>query len=127
MKFLGWWTLISCLVFLNFCLSTCDFRSISFEINEANDFFIGDLNRDAYMDIVFVSNNKKVSNAIGPYDASPGGVLFGTSQAGQFQRIEFFRSHDHLSYDRVLPIDHKQWMLIPNVGNLTVARLNRGQ
>ena len=97
------------------------------QMSPINDFFIGDLNRDAYMDIVFVSNNKKVSNAIGPYDASPGGVLFGTSQAGQFQRIEFFRSHDHLSYDRVLPIDHKQWMLIPNVGNLTVARLNRGQ
>jgi hypothetical protein len=42
---------------------------------------------------------------------------------GIFQTFEFFQSQLHLSYGRMLPIDDAQWMMIPNTGNLTIARL----
>ena len=92
-----------------------------------NDFWAGDLNRDTYMDIVMVCNGKNVSSAIGSYDANTGGILFGSSEAGLFQSFEFFQSQFHLSYDRILPVDDEQWMLIPNAGNLTIAHLKIGQ
>ena len=91
------------------------------------DLWIGDPNSDAHIDIMMVSNDKNVSNAIGPYDASAGGILLGTSEVGIFQNFEFFQSHHHLSYDRILPMDVDQWMLIPNTGNLTITRLKIGQ
>jgi len=69
------------------------------------DLWIGDPNSDAHIDIMMVSNEKNVSNAIGPYDASTGGILLGTSEVGIFQNFEFFQSHHHLSYDRILPMD----------------------
>ena len=91
------------------------------------DLWIGDPNSDAHIDIMMVFNDKNVSNAIGPYDASTGGILLGTSEVGIFQNFEFFQSHHHLSYDRILPMDVDQWMLIPNTGNLTITRLKIGQ
>ena len=54
--------------------------------------------------------------------ASTGGILLGTSEVGIFQTFEFFQSQLHLSYGRMLPIDDAQWMMIPNTGNLTIAR-----
>ena len=93
------------------------------QMSPINDLWVGDLNSDAYIDIMMVSNDKNVSNAIGPYDASTGGILLGTSKVGIFQTFEFFQSQLHLSYGRMLPIDDAQWMMIPNTGNLTIARL----
>ena len=92
-----------------------------------NDFWFGDLNRDTYTDIVMVSNDKNGSSPIGSYNANTGGILFGSSEAGLFQRFEFFQSQFHLSYDRNLPIDDEQWMLIPNAGNLAIAHFKIGK
>ena len=92
-----------------------------------NDFWVGDLNRDTYTDIVMVSNDKNGFSTIGSYDANTGGILFGSSEVGLFQSFEFFQSQCHLSYDRILPIDDEQWVLIPNAGNLTIALLKIGQ
>ena len=96
------------------------------QMSPINDLWVGDLNSDAYIDIMMVSNDKNVSNAIGPYDANTGGILLGTSEVGIFQNFEFFQSQFHLSYDRILPIDDEQWMLIPNAGNLAIAHFKIG-
>jgi len=79
------------------------------------------------MDIVMVSNDKNGSSTIGSYDANTGGILFGSSGVCLFQSLEFFQSQCHLSYDRILPIDDEQWMLIPNAGNLAIAHLKIGK
>jgi hypothetical protein len=97
------------------------------QMSPINDFWVGDLNGGTYMDIMMISNDKNVSSAIGSYDANTGGILFGSSEAGLFQRFEFFQSQFQLSYDRILPIDDEQWMLIPNAGNLAIAHFKIGK
>ena len=97
------------------------------QMSPINDFWVGDLNGGTYMDIMMISNDKNVSSAIGSYDANTGDILFGSYEAALFQSFEFFQSQFHLSYDRILPIDDEQWMLIPNAGNLAIAHLKIGQ
>ena len=45
------------------------------QMSPINDLWVGDLNSDAYIDIMMVSNDKNVSNTIGSYDANTGGIF----------------------------------------------------